>query len=130
MVCIFWVLVVLLALVFIPVLLLLGFFLEKGINKLIGVEKKKISETSAKSINRWGRGIILVISLSTLPFVMTMDINIIKWYWIAYFVILFGFQSFLEWKYLKESKQYITTLIFLIAGVIFMYNIEYLIPWS
>ncbi|WP_245844300.1 DUF4181 domain-containing protein [Oceanobacillus rekensis] len=121
---------VLLALVFIPVLLLLGFFLEKGINKLIGVEKKKISETSAKSINRWGRGIILVISLSTLPFVMTMDINIIKWYWIAYFVILFGFQSFLEWKYLKESKQYITTLIFLIAGVIFMYNIEYLIPWS
>ena len=120
----------LLALVVISILLILGFLLEKGVNKLLGVEKKKISETSAKSIDRWGRGIILVIALLTLPFIITKDVNIIKWYWIAYFLLLLGFQSFLEWKYLKESKQYVTTLTFLILGVIFMYNIEYFIPWS
>lgn len=126
----FWVLMALFALVFIAVLLILGFLLEKGVNKLLGVEKKKISDTSAKSINRWGRGIIMVIFLSTLPFVVASDVNTMKWFWIVYFIILLGFQSFLEWKYLKESKQYITTLIFLLLGVILMYNIEYFIPWS
>nr|WP_306798791.1 DUF4181 domain-containing protein [Oceanobacillus saliphilus] len=107
--------------------------LEKILNILLGVEKKKVSETSGKSIDRWGRGIILVVGLSALPFVVTMDVNIIKWYWIAYFVLLWGFQSFLEWKYLKESKQYVTTLIYLILYVILMYNIEYFISlfgWS
>ena len=103
---------VLWALVFIFVLLFLGGLLEKGINKLIGVEKKKISETSGKKVDRWGRGIILVIFLSTLPFVVTWT-NIIKWYWIVYLVLLLGFQSFLEWKYLKKSNQYVTTLFFL-----------------
>lgn len=107
----------LLALVVISVLLILGFLLEKGVNKLLGVEKKKTSETTAKSVDRWERGIILVIALLTLPFIITKDVNIIKWYWIAYFLLLLGFQSFLEWKYLKESKQYVTTLVFLILGV-------------
>lgn len=47
-----------------------------------------------------------------------------KWYWIIYLILLLGFQSILEWKFLKNSKQYITTLIFLIFGVIIIYNIE------
>ena len=101
--------------------------LEKMLNKLLGVEKKKISETNGKSFERWGRGIILVIFLCTLPFVITMDSNVMKWYWILYFVLLLGFQSILEWKYLKNSKQYVTTLIFLFLGTIIIYNIEYFI---
>ncbi|RDW20194.1 hypothetical protein CWR48_05670 [Oceanobacillus arenosus] len=112
---------------FIFFLVFLGFLLEKGLNKLLGIEKKKISETPGKKVDRWGRGIILVIFLSTLPIVVTMDTNIIKWYWTVYLALLLGFQSFLEWKYLKKSKQYIATLIFLTFGVIIMSNIEYLI---
>ncbi|MEH7545463.1 MULTISPECIES: DUF4181 domain-containing protein [Bacillaceae] len=38
-----------------------------------------------------------------------------------------SFQSILEWKYLKNSKQFVTTLIFLILSVIIMYNIGYFI---
>lgn len=37
------------------------FGLEVGINKLLGVEKKRISETPGRKIDAWGRGIILVI---------------------------------------------------------------------
>ncbi|MGE8077681.1 DUF4181 domain-containing protein [Peribacillus loiseleuriae] len=110
---------------FIIVLIILAFLLEKIINKLLRVEKKKISETSGKNVDRWGRGIILVIFLCTLPFVITKDTNVMKWYWIFYFILLVGFQSILEWKYLKNSKQYVTTLIFLMLSVIIMYNIEY-----
>lgn len=102
----------LLALEVIAGLLIFGFLLEKGINKLLGVEKKNISETPARRIDRRGRGVILVIVLLTLPVIITKDVHIIKWYWIVYFLLLFGFQAFLEWKYLKETKQYITTLIF------------------
>ncbi|MEK4244887.1 DUF4181 domain-containing protein [Psychrobacillus sp. FSL K6-2684] len=116
-------------LVFFIVLIFIGFLLEKIINKLLRVEKKKISETSGKRIDRWGRGIILLIFLFTLPFVIFGDsTNIIKWYWIVYITLLMGFQAFLEWKYLENSKQYVTTIIFIILSVIIMYNIEYFLP--
>ncbi|UAT33103.1 DUF4181 domain-containing protein (plasmid) [Bacillus badius] len=114
-------------------LILLFTTLEKTINKLLGVEKKKISETPGKNIDRWGRTIILVTFLCTLAFVITKDINVIKWYWILYFVLSLGFQSILEWKYLKNSKQYVSTLIFLILTVIIIFNMEYfiqLLDWS
>jgi dipeptide/tripeptide permease len=113
----FWVLIIVFA--------ILVFLLDKILNKLLGIEKKKISETSARKIDRWGRGIILVIFLCTLPFVITQDTNVIKWYWIVYLILLLGFQSILEWKYLKDSKQHVTTLIFLMLSVIILYNIEY-----
>jgi hypothetical protein len=111
--------------VLIIVLVILVFLLEKIINKLLAVKKKKISETSGKNVDRWGRGVILVIFLCTLPFVITKGTNVMKWYWILYLLLLLGFQSILEWKYLKNSKQYITTLIFLMLSVSIMYNIGY-----
>ncbi|WP_416116802.1 DUF4181 domain-containing protein [Peribacillus butanolivorans] len=116
-------------LVLIIVLIILGFLLEKIINKLLGVENKKISETSGKKVDRWGRGIILVIFLCTLPFVITKDTNVMKWYWILHLILLLGFQSILEWKYLKNSKQYVTTLIFLMLSVVIMYNTFSSIIW-
>ena len=111
--------------ILIIVLIISIFIFEKAINKLLGVEKKKISETSGRNIDRRGRGIILVVFLCTLPFVITEDTSFMKWYWILYFIVLLGFQSILEWKYLKNSKQHVTTLIFLLFIVIIMYNIEY-----
>lgn len=114
----FWVLIILVILVFL---------LEKIVNKLLGVEKKKVSETSGKNVDRWGRGIILVIFLGTLPFVVTKDTNVMKWYLVLSSIFSLGFQSILEWKYLYNSKQYVTTLIFLMLSVIIMYNIEYFV---
>ncbi|MGE8081612.1 DUF4181 domain-containing protein [Peribacillus loiseleuriae] len=113
---------------FIIVLIILVILLEKIINKLLRVEKKKISQTSGKNVDRWGRGIILILFLCTLPFFITGETSFIKWYWILYLIVLLGFQSILEWKYLKNSKQYVATLIILIIFVILLYNIEYFIP--
>ena len=112
---------------FIVLVILMILLIEKVIFKLFGVEKKRISETSGKNIDRWGNGIILVIFLCTLPFVIEKDINVMKWYWILYFILSLGFQSVMEWKYLKNSKQYVTTLIFLMLSVIIMFNIEYFV---
>lgn len=114
-------------LVFFLFVALVIFLVETISTKIFGVEKKRISETSGKNIDRWGRGIIAVIFLSILPFVISLDFYIMKWYWILFTVVLFGFQSFLERKFLKGSKQYITSLIYLILMVIIFYNIEYFI---
>ncbi|MFJ7952088.1 DUF4181 domain-containing protein [Lysinibacillus sp. NPDC096418] len=107
------------------VLAIFAFLLEKITNKLLGVEKRKISETPGKSIDRWGRGIILVILLCTLPFVFANDIYNTMWYWVFYVTIIWGFQAILEWKYIKNSKQYVTTIILLMFILSILYNIEY-----
>ena len=49
------------------------FLLEKILNRLLGVEKKKVSETSGKRVDRWGRGIILILFLCTIPFYAFID---------------------------------------------------------
>lgn len=112
-------------LAFLFVSLILVFLLEKIINKLLGIKhKEKISETAGKNVDRWGRGIILVIFLCSLPFFIEQEASVMKWYYILFFISLWGFQSILEWKYLKNSKQYVSTLIFLVLVVVFFYNIE------
>ena len=110
---------------FIILVILMVLLMEKVIFKLFGVEKKRISETSGKNIDRWGRSIIFLIVLCTLPFVVVKDINVMKWYLILYFTLSLGFQSVMEWTYLKNSKQYVTTLIYLMLSVIIVFNIEY-----
>ena len=113
-------------LVFFLIFGLVLFLADKGIEKFLGIEKGKISETSGRNIDRWGRGIIVVLFLSILWFVIDKDIDVMKWYLIIYFVVSFGFQSILEWKFLRFTKQYVTTLVFLLISVIIFYNIEYL----
>lgn len=115
-----------LILLFIVIISILFLGLDKILDKLFGIENKKISDTPAKSINRWGRGILLVIFLCILPFFYTNQADI-KWYWIFFITSLFSFQAILEWKYLKDSKQYIKTVIYLILYLLIMFNIDYLI---
>ena len=103
------------------------FSLEKISNKLLGVEKRKISETSGKNFDRWGRGIIFVISLCILPFAFSKGIDGIKLFWILYTAIIWGFQAIMEWKYIKNSKQYVTTIILLMFVISMLYNIEHFI---
>jgi hypothetical protein len=94
------------------ILILLVIFVEKMIGKLLGVKEEDVSETSGKRIDEWGRIIIVVIFLFSYIFALTKEIDtILKWNWIFFITALMGLQTILEWKYLKESKQYILTLI-------------------
>lgn len=86
--------------------------LEFVLKKWLKVEKVKISVTEGKNINRWGRGIILVVGLVMLPFVISMSFWPMLWFWIIYYSVLSLFDAFLQWKYARESKEYIMTLIF------------------
>lgn len=113
------------ALLVLIILFLVVFIVEKGLNKLLGVKKQKISRTPGKNVDRRGKTIIVIPFLVAIPFVVLSESSAaMKGFWILYMIILIGFQAFLEWKYLKNSKQYITTLVILVFAVVFIYNLE------
>ncbi|WP_409292887.1 DUF4181 domain-containing protein [Peribacillus sp. SCS-37] len=100
------------------------FLLEKFTNKWLGVEKKKLSETPGKKVDFWVRVSITALFICTIPFLVSGDVFIPKWYWIVYLTVLFGSQVILERIYLKNSKQYISTLIGLLIVLLFIYFLD------
>ena len=121
-------------LVFIIILFILFFLLEKIVNKLLGVKRQKISETPGKKVDRWGRGITAVILICiAIPYFAVNNNISWKWYFILLLIFTIGFQAILEWMYINNSRQYASTLIILIVGLIFLINIEFFIrvfSWS
>ncbi len=112
---------------FFIIIIILSLFINKFLTKWLGVgRKEKISETPGKNIDRWGRGIILLIFFCSLPYAIE-NRNVIKWYWICFLIVSIGFQSFMEWKYLKTSKQYVITLTYLLLALVIMYFVDYFI---
>lgn len=100
---------------------------EKLLRKCLRIEKQKLSETSGKNVSRWVRGTLLLIFLCSIPFFYTGELEAIKWYCIFYLTLVASLRSFLEWKYLKNSKEYMITLTFLVLGLIVVYNMDYFI---
>ena len=85
---------------------------ENRVEKSLGVKREKISETSGRIVQRWGRAIIILVFLTFYFFAQTKESNVLlKWHWFMLIVALMGFKVLLECMYLKDSKQYISTLI-------------------
>ena len=99
-------------LVTVIILILVISLVEKIIDKYVGLKRKSISETPGKSINQWGRAIIVIVFLFSYLVALAYEVDaFLKWYFVLLLAVLMGFQTALEWKYIKESKQYISTLI-------------------
>lgn len=109
------------------VLLTLGIILERLINKLLGVERVKLSDTPGKNVDRWGRVILVFIFISTSWLVIDEDTIFLKGFWMLYIILIFGFQVIMELVYVRNSKQYISTLIFMFIGIIAIYHLEFFI---
>ncbi|MGI8384185.1 DUF4181 domain-containing protein [Robertmurraya sp. P23] len=72
-------------------------------------------------MDRWVRSIIVVLFLISLSPLNTFDSRfVIMLYWLT----LLGFQGIMEYIYIKNSKQYISTTILLILGLIIIYTIS------
>ena len=95
----------------IAALFIVFYVLELLFRKWLKVEKEKITDPRGKKIDRWGRGIILVIVLCFIPFMFSGTGERILWFWMIYLTALNGFQAFLEWRYIKGSRLYLVTLL-------------------
>lgn len=108
----------------IPFLLLIiafsGFFLRIWI---VGPDKEKLSD-DGNELNIKGKLILGLIGLITAIVIMIAD-GVqgmgMKWFWIVFIIISLGFQSFIDWKFLKHTKQHIVSLILLVEGVVLVY---------
>lgn len=94
------------------------------LNKLIlGRNKRKVSKTVGKKIYIWGMVIIGLIGIGSILFVLdVLNNNVMKWFWVFFIILLLGFQSIMEWKFLKGSKEYLVSIIVLILGLIYIYT--------
>ncbi|MCT2536214.1 DUF4181 domain-containing protein [Aquibacillus koreensis] len=89
---------------------------------LIGEEKKKISETAGKNVYRIGMGIFGLIGILTVIIALDLsDNNSMKWFWSIFITLILGFQSFMDWKFHKNSKEYIVPLIVLVLGIVYIF---------
>lgn len=105
----------------ISILVILLALIDLTIKKRFVVEELKISDTNGKNINRWVQGLLFVISLCVFFFVLdTTNINSLKWFWLILFIVAMGQHAFIEWRYLKGSKEYIISLIKLAVGLIYI----------
>ncbi|KMY44371.1 hypothetical protein AC622_09010 [Bacillus sp. FJAT-27916] len=96
-------LVIILIILFFIILLI-----EKTIDKLLGVKRKNIAKTNGKKVDQWGRAIIVVIYL---VYIVSRAAVTTEWHFILFLLTLMGYQAILEWKYLRGSKQYLSTLL-------------------
>ncbi|SFL98784.1 protein of unknown function [Gracilibacillus orientalis] len=88
---------------------------------IVGKNKKKISETAGENIQIWGLLIIGIIGICSVFFFLDIfNNNVMKWFWLFFLILTLGFQSFLEWKFLKDSKEYVVSLIVLMLGLIYI----------
>lgn len=108
-------------------IVILMFGIDKVANILLGVEKKRLSETSGKHLNRWGKAISVLGLIIMLWFSGKSNSDVLRiLYGMVYIALFLGFQMIMEFIYIKKSKQYISTIILLI--LVLMILIIFIIP--
>lgn len=89
-------------------------------SRIVPKDADKKSDTDGIKLY-YGGGITLsAIGISILFIIDTTDINSMKWLWLIVIVIGFGYNSFLSWKYIRESNEHIVSLVALIVGVVYV----------
>ncbi|MHC0038764.1 DUF4181 domain-containing protein [Pseudoneobacillus sp. C159] len=86
---------------------------------IVGHERKELTE-DGKTVDLWGKVMLSALGIITFIFIY-IESEAMKWFWIIFVIAALGFQSFVDWKYQKESKRYIVSLIVLIIGVTLVY---------
>ncbi|WP_188856662.1 DUF4181 domain-containing protein [Oceanobacillus indicireducens] len=103
------------------------FVVEKITIKMLSIERKKLSETAGRRINRWGKSILLMVFLGFLWFIMESSDTVLLFYLLINLVLLFGYQAVMEFIFIRNSRQYIATtilLIVIISSIAFLYFIK------
>ncbi|QED46467.1 DUF4181 domain-containing protein [Cytobacillus dafuensis] len=86
---------------------------------ITGNIKEELPE-NAKDFDLYGKIILALIGIITIIiFIVVNEVegDVIKWFWMIFIILALGFQSFIDWKYLKDSRRYIVSIIVLIIGV-------------
>lgn len=85
------------------------------------VEREKITHPKGKTIQLWGRRFLNVVGIIILGSWILYRNDLEVYYIMSVIFFIFGFQAVTEFIFIKNSKQYISTIIFLIIFLITMF---------
>ncbi|WP_246945374.1 DUF4181 domain-containing protein [Bacillus pinisoli] len=100
---------------FLIIVLILAFVAERVLRNKLNIKKRE-GEFLYKHTNRihfWGEGFIVFLSLIILFLIAFILDNVMlqPYYFLACAIVIQVFRSIMEWKYRKESKQYIISIV-------------------
>lgn len=90
---------------------------EVLLRKRLNVKKASLADTPAKRVDQWGRAVLTIAAICFIPFIIGSSMQTFIWFLVLFLMILQSFQAFLQWKYIKESREHILTLLQLIVTV-------------
>ncbi|OLS38101.1 hypothetical protein BTR22_06260 [Alkalihalophilus pseudofirmus] len=95
------------------------FLVEIVLRKKLGVKHRYVSETSGKKIYNWVKlGMLIVFIIGLIPVVSLDEFGeLFLWYIFSYLILSNAFDTFMEWKYLKRSKQYVISSAIWVIGL-------------
>lgn len=83
-------------------------------------ERIKISETDGYRFYKWGGIILCLISMLILFHLDFTDLNRMRWFWLIFLIIALSFNGFIQWKYIRESKEHNISLVSLVIGTAYI----------
>lgn len=88
------------------------------LNKLIvGHQKHKIVD-KGKKVAIIGRTFLLILAFITIFYVLEPgESQAYKWSLLLFVVLVYGFEAMIDWKYLRNTNQYMVSLILLVVAV-------------
>jgi hypothetical protein len=97
------------------------------VRKALNIKRVKLTDPKAKKLDVFGRVLCAVIIFVAFPPLLDNGVIQLKYLFMILFTVLFSFQAILQYIYIKESKEYIITLLMSVVFIVFMLNIDFLI---
>ncbi|NMH74243.1 DUF4181 domain-containing protein [Bacillus sp. RO2] len=97
------------------------------LRKLLGIKRAKLTDPKGKKIDLFGRIICAILIFILYPAVIETGVLQLKHLFVIFFTVLFCLQAIIQFIYIKESKEYIITLLINVVFVAFLLNIDSLL---
>ncbi len=96
------------------------FILRKWI---VDKERAELPE-EGKEVNIWGKLILALVGIVAYVIIIIaygVEGMNMKWFWMIIVIMASGFEIFIDWKYIRASKQHVVSFIVLVLGVALVY---------
>ncbi len=100
---------------------------DVAVRKLLGIKRAKLTDPKGKKIDLLGRIICVILAFIMYPAFIETEVLEMNYLFIILFTVLFCFQAVVQYIYIKESKEFIITLIMNVVFVVFLFNINFLL---
>lgn len=105
-----------------PILVLIISMINKlGEKYIVKREFGKLSDTKGKFIQTFGLLLFLIIGLFFLVKLDTINLNVMKWFWLCCMSVVLIFQAIIEFVFIRKTREHVVSLISLFVSIIYIF---------